>query len=283
MIRIFVVSTLLCFLFAQTIASDDDGADTYYANIDASATDDVLKGQLFSLINPHTVISYDDAWAAFAEIDLALPAYPCSSTNASEISDIYSNFCWETYHLPDASETGGECGNYKAEGDCYNREHCWPKSWFGGFHYGMNAQSDLFELWPSDGYVNSKRGDLPFGYIDPSSVTFTSSNGCRIGKCASADATGNCFEIADYLKGDLARSYFYLSTAYWNQWACCDTVGTNGSDMKTWIEDDMRSWHKFDPVDSDEQERNNMIYNDFQHNRNPFIDHPEWVDQISDF
>ena len=101
--------------------------------------------------------------------------------------------------------------------------------------------------------------------------------------CAAADASGNCFEIADYLKGDLARSYFYLSTAYWNQWSCCDTVGTNGSYMKPWMEDDMRSWHKSDPVDSDEQERNNMIYTNFQHNRNPFIDHPEWVDQISDF
>ena len=53
--------------------------------------------------------------------------------------------------------------------------------------------------------------------------------------------------------------------------------------MKPWMEDDMRSWHKSDPVDSDEQERNNMIYTNFQHNRNPFIDHPEWVDQISDF
>ena len=171
--NLVIVSVCLFFL-GQPFASADDGAESYYENIDTTATDDDLKGQLFALINPHTVISYDEAWAAFAKVDLALPAYPCSSTNASEISDIYSNFCWETYHLPDSNDTGGECGNYHKEGDCYNREHCWPKSWFGGFDHGANAQSDLYELWPSDGYVNSRRGDLPFVYIDPATVSYTS-------------------------------------------------------------------------------------------------------------
>ena len=80
-----------------------------------------------NLINPHTVISYDAAWSAFAEIDKFLLTYPCDS-NSSHIPDIYSNYCWST----DKIVPGGECGNYKTEGDCFNREHSWPKSWFGG-------------------------------------------------------------------------------------------------------------------------------------------------------
>lgn len=53
--------------------------------------------------------------------------------------------------------------------------------------------------------------------------------------------------------------------------------------MKSWMEDVMRTWHANDPVDSYELDRNDEIYTNWQENRNPFIDHPEWVDQISDF
>jgi endonuclease I len=85
------------------------------------------------------------------------------------------------------------------------------------------------------------------------------------------------------LKGDFSRSYFYLSTAYHNEWACCDSVGVNGSDIKPWVEDTLRLWHDLDPVDSFEADRNEDIYRYWQANRNPFIDHPEWVYQIHDF
>jgi endonuclease I len=94
---------------------------------------------------------------------------------------------------------------------------------------------------------------------------------------------GKCFEAADILKGDLARVYFYLSTAYFNVWACCDDVGVDKWNMKAWMEADMRAWHAGDPVDSKEMARNDEIYTNWQHNRNPFVDHPEWVDQISNF
>lgn len=255
------------------------GAEDYYASIDSSATNDELKGQLQALIFPHTVLTYDDAWTAFESVDKSLPGYPCDS-NSTHIPDIYSGYCWK----PEKGE-GGECGNYKKEGDCFNREHCWPKSWFGGMDAGQGAQTDLFELWPSDGYVNGLRGNLPLGTVVRGKETYVSTNGARIGLCANADSTysGNCFEVADYLKGDLARSYFYLTTCYWNKWSCCDEPGSNGSDMKPWMENEMRSWHAADAVDDVERNRNDIIYDKFQHNRNPFIDHPEWVDQIDNF
>jgi endonuclease I len=249
-----------------------------------TATDLNLKSQLHDLINPHIVFDYDTAWDAFANIDQYLPTYPCdpSPENSSHIPDIYSSYCWS----PEKITPGGECGNYKQEGDCYNREHIWPKSWFGGFDYGANAQTDLFELWPSDGYVNGLRGDLPFGYVLKSNISYTSSNGCLIGECEISIPGyegGKCFEPTDLYKGDVARSYFYLSTAYLDEWYCCETVGTNFSSIKEWMENILREWHELDPVDVSEQNRNDDIYFNWQKNRNPFIDYPQFVNQISDF
>ena len=141
----------------------------------------------------------------------------------------------------------------------------------------------MFELWPSDGYVNGLRGNLPLGSIVPSTMTYKSTNGCMIGTCAASASYGKCFEVTDSLKGDIARSYFYLATAYWRSWECCDELGVNGSDIKPWMENEMRDWHHGDPVDKNELSRNDAIYTLWQGNRNPFIDFPDWVDRISDF
>lgn len=197
------------------------------------------------------------------------------------IPDIYSGFCW-TPAKNVAKPGRGECGNFKDEGDCFNREHSWPKSWFGGFEAGHSAQTDLFELWPSDGKVNGLRGNLPFGYVQEP-VSYVSSNNSKIGKCLSDPSMGDCFEASPKLRGDLARTYFYLSVAYWKEWSCCKGPGYDKWDMAPAMEADMRDWHKKDPVSEIEMDRNNDIYHNWQHNRNPFIDHPEFVDQISDF
>lgn len=253
--------------------------DNYYANIDFSATGDNLRGQLQALISQKSTLSYDAVWTAFASVDKYLEGYPCSS-DLSMIPDIYSNYCWKPVK---GLATGGECGNYHQEGDCYNREHSWPKSWFGGFSAGDGAETDLFELYPSDGYVNGLRGNLPFCDVDRQRITYTSTNGSLIGYCDSTEYNGKGFEPADYLKGDLARSYFYLATCYWNDWTCCDEPGVNGSSIKEWMESVLRKWHWNDPVSIIEINRNVEIYTNWQHNRNPYIDHPEFVDQISNF
>lgn len=251
---------------------------TYYNNINPNATGMTMKTQLQDLISVKTSLTYDEVWVAFGSVDKFLAGYPCS-TDLDMIPDIYSGYCWKTEKIT----PGGECGNYKHEGDCFNREHSWPKSWFGGFSAGDGAETDLFELYPSDGYVNGLRGNLPFCDVDPSQVTYTSTNGCKIGQCVSSQFNGKGFEVADYLKGDLARSYFYLSVAYMNDWSCCDEEGTDVWNIKPWMEQVMRDWHNGDPVDDQERGRNEEIYTNWQHNRNPFIDHPEWVSQITDF
>ena len=253
-------------------------SEDYYSTIDANARDEVLKKQLKSLISDHKNIPYNDVWQAFADIFKSMASYPCDD-DPTNIPDIYSAFCW----APEKKKEGGECGIWKNEGDCFNREHIWPKSWFGGFEKGKGAQTDLFELYPSDGKVNTMRSNLPLGDVIDSEVTYESSNGSRIGRCSSKLFNGKCFEVAPSLKGDIARSYFYLSVAYENEWDCCDEEGVSRSSIKPWMEAELRKWHKQDPVDDYERKRNDVIYKNWQGNRNPFIDHPEWVYQITDF
>lgn len=256
-------------------------ATDYYANIDPNLKDAALKDELHVLIsNNKTVLSYDGVWLALTEVDQHLAGWPCDAKNSSHIPDIYSSFCWAPEKgLP----SGGECGNYQKEGDCFNREHSWPNSWWGGDE--NSAYTDLFLLFPSDGYVNNKRQNMPLGDVDPKTVTYTSTNGCRIGQCMDADESyvGLCFEPPAYLKGDLARSYFYISTAYQGVFTCCEEPAVSKWQIKAWEEKILRGWHALDPVDSTELSRNDAIFSDWQLNRNPFIDHPEWVDQISDF
>jgi len=229
-----------------------------------------MINQLSALINPHVVISYDAIWAAFTVLDSNSP--DCNL--ASEIKGLYSMFCWNATQ---------ECGNYKQEGDCFNREHSWPKSWWGGFDVGQNAQTDLFHIYPTDGYVNGLRSNLPLGNVG-NPVKYVSTNGSKIGQCInSSPYTGQCFEVADEYKGQLARGYFYMATCYRNVWACCDTDGVNKWTIKPWMEAVLRKWHQEFPVSQREINRNNLIYNNYQKNRNPYIDHPEYLNQISSF
>src|SRR5690606_2788376 len=99
----------------------------------------------------------------------------------------------------------------------------------------------------------------------------------------SAGYSGLVFEPIDEFKGDIARIYFYFATRYQNQisnWSSFQMF--DGSSDKVF--DDtflsiLLTWHQNDPVSQKEIDRNNDIY-DFQNNRNPFVDHPEYVNLI---
>jgi endonuclease I len=255
------------------------GAGDYYKNINPSKSASTpLKTQLQNLIANHTVLSYDAVWDALGKVEQYLDTN-CSKLTPYQIPDVYSAHCW----IPSKPPTGQECGSYKKEGDCFNREHGWPKSWWGGFSAGHNAETDLHELWSSDGYVNGLRGNLPLGIV--STARYTSTSGAKIGQCAAPgyNSSGDiCFEMGDEFKGDFARSYFYISTTYSGLFTCCNTPGTDGSNIKPWMEQLLRGWHAADPISPLELQRNDAIFA-IQGNRLPFIDHPEWVSLIPDF
>lgn len=221
-----------------------------------------LQEALHDIIDNHTVLSYSYLWTAFRTTD--------DKANG-KVWDMYSD-------NPEGAEpyeyTFGtnQCGNYSGEGSCYNREHSFPKSWFGDVP-PMN--SDLFHLYPTDGYVNGKRSNYPFGETD--SPTWTSQNGSKVGSCSTSGYNGIVFEPIDEYKGDFARTYFYMATRYYGEdgsWTGSPMV--DGAQPEAWARAMLIQWHTDDPVSTKETERNDAVYA-LQKNRNPFIDHPEYV------
>jgi len=225
-----------------------------------------LQSTLHNIIKGHTVISYSGIPGFFPTTD-AKPG--------NVVWDMYSDIPGGTppyvYHY----YLGQECGNYSGEGDCYNREHSWPKSWFND---SPPMNSDIFHIYPTDGYVNGKRGNYPYGTV--SSASWTSQNGSKLGNCNWPGYSGTVFEPLDEYKGDFARTYFYMSTRYYTEDAGWDiTDMTNKSQLKPWALQMMLQWNNADPVSVKELDRNNALYV-IQLNRNPFIDHPEFAYQI---
>jgi len=225
-----------------------------------------LQQALHEIIDDHDAITYNNLWSAFEDTD---------KKYNGKVWDIYSDVPGGTppYEFTFYSD---QCGNYGGEGDCYNREHSFPRSWFGGDVYPMF--SDLFHMYPTDGYVNGKRGNYPYGEVG--NASWTSMNGSKVGSNTYPGYNGVVFEPIDAYKGDLARTYFYFATRYLdedNSWPGSPMV--DGAQPKEWALNMLYDWHNDDPVDQKEGARNDAVY-DIQDNRNPFIDHPEYVGMI---
>ena len=231
----------------------------YYNNANGK-TGDELKVALHNIIKNHTVISYAGLLSAYAKTDV--------DANG-KIWDIYSNYHYSIY------DNGS---SFNKEGDGWNREHSWPQSWFNEV---AGPKSDLFHVYPTDGYVNGRRSNYPYGEVN--NPTYTSGNGSKLGPCVTSGYSGIVFEPVDEYKGDLARSYFYMSVRYYGEdsnWSSSDM--TTKSVIKPWAMTMLLRWNDEDPVSQKEIDRNNVIYSRYQHNRNPFIDHPEYARMIWD-
>ncbi len=236
-----------------------------YYNSAAGQHGAALQQALHDIIDNHTVVSYDYLWTAFETTD---------KKPNGKVWDMYSDIPGSTPPY-EYSFGGDQCGNYNGEGDCYNREHSWPKSWFSD---KSPMYSDLFHLYPTDGYVNNKRSNYPYGKVG--SADWTSQNGSKLGESATPGYSGTVFEPIDAYKGDFARSYFYMSTRYLNEdagWEGSDM--TQGAELLPWAVTLLLQWNQLDPVSQKETDRNNTVYG-IQKNRNPFIDHPEYADAI---
>ena len=180
------------------------------------------------------------------------------------------------------------CGSYTIEGDCYNREHIFPQGFFNS-QYPM--KSDIHHVVPSDGRVNGFRGNYPFGevgtnLISQSNITNPTSNGSKVGNCIYPGYSGIVFEPIDEFKGDIARMLFYFAVRYedevtsgsWDAHTKANNPlnGTNDQVYETWYINLLYDWHIGDPVSQRDIDRNDAAYT-YQGNRNPFIDHPEYV------
>ncbi len=266
-----VLSLFTTYAFAQPPAG-------YYDS--ATGSGYTLKNQLETIIDAtndgngqpfhDTSVTYSQLWTLYETSDVR---------SDGKVWDMYSD-CDFTFVVDQDNGTGGgtEC-------DKFNREHSFPRSWFGD-NSGHPIFNDPFHVIPSDKRVNAIRGNLAFGEV--ASANYTSLNGSQRGTSAITGPTGDVFEPADEFKGDLARGIFYIAVRYQDDIASWEANDTDGDSMldgssdkvfEQWALDMLYNWHLNDPVSQKELDRNNAIFA-HQDNRNPFIDNPQYVQDI---
>jgi endonuclease I len=250
-----IYTLILC-----TISLCTSAQDYYFESQNLTGND--LRIQLHNLIDNHTIISYSNCIAALKQSD-------SDQSSSNSIQLVYKNTSINNSHFAYDSSNPLHL-NY------WNREHVWAKS-LGSFGPGGSfenspAHTDLHNLKPSDMSINSDRSNKGF---DNGGTQHTEAVNCYY--------TNNSWEAPDNVKGDIARILFYMDIRY---------NGTdNEPDLNITEEVDtypnpqigvlstLLEWHINDPVDDFEENRNEVIYQ-WQNNRNPFIDHPEYVNLI---
>lgn len=248
-------------------------------------------------------LSYAGVWVAYKTTD--------TKSDGTTIYDYYSYCSNYTYY----SSQDGQAAHNNNEGDCYNREHSIPKSWFGGSTDKNTPGTDLFHLVPADKIVNSLRNNHPYGEVTVANATSKTQQGCgtreneqenynRYGTGSAitisntiisdgpttASPSVKVFEPLEEYKGDLARGYFGTLL----KWAGDYASFTSGDGAEIFSGDYTDSgkygltqygvalllkWHREDPVSQREIDRNNGIQAT-QGNRNPFIDYPILAEYI---
>jgi endonuclease I len=260
----YFLSFPVYFLYTFILAAQPAG---YYSSAEGLSGIQ-LQQALHDIIDNQTVQTYSSLWIHFQSTD---------KNPDGKVWDMYSD-------VPGGSPAylyifgDNQCGNYTKEGDCYNREHSFPKSWFGGEVEPM--YTDLFHIYPTDGFVNGKRDNFPFGEV--AAYTWISTNGSKLGPSSTQGYSGIVFEPVDEYKGDFARTYFYMATRYYGEdsgWPGSDMV--TGSQPKSWALQMLIKWDQDDPVSQKEKDRNEAVYL-IQGNRNPFIDNPSFTTLIWD-
>jgi endonuclease I len=254
-------------------AASAHNLNTLYADCENAVSNNSLSS-LWSAVKTaskdgYVSHSYDDLDTWYLSTDL---------DSRGKIHDYYSN---TSAFVPSENQ----CGNYKIEGDCYNKEHSIPQSWWG--KGTSNQGCDIYIVVPTDGKINGMRSNYPFGNVD--TVTKTSNNSfSKLGytNTSIAGYSSYVFEPSDEYKGDFARIYFY-AVARWNNVNMSqsegDTCFTNNESINygltNYCKDLMVEWHTQDPVSDWELTRQNRCELK-QGNRNPFVDHPEYADYL---
>lgn len=246
----------------------------------ATGTGFTLKTQLFNIINDHNDRGYGGLYTTYQTSDIKPSGY---------VWDMYSNCDFTFGTVPNGgnqdngTDPGGECG-------LFNREHTVPQSYFAS---ATPMYSDAHFVIPSDKVVNATRDDYPFGKVQTAS--YTSGNGSKLGTNTNSGYsfgfTSTVFEPVDEYKGDIARVLLYFATRYEDMVAGFYTAAPGTSKIKPMFDGSsdkvfsptflniILTWNIQDPVSAKEITRNDAIYAR-QQNRNPYIDHNEYVASI---
>ena len=256
---------------------------TYYKDIDGKSGKSLFDAVHVVTKVGYSSLSYSGLWTAYKTTDLR---------DNGKIWDMYSDCSW--------TAGSDQCGGYSNECDCYNREHSIPKSWFGGSESGPGC--DIFQVVPTDGYVNNRRSNYAFGEVSSASYTY---DGAKLGSAknititggntiagntgASVSCSGTVFEPRDEYKGDFARGYFGTMIKWAGDYQEFTTgngsmifsssYSTGAFGLTKYGVALLMKWHRQDPVSQKEIDRNNGIQQT-QGNRNPFIDYPYLAEYI---
>ncbi|MBE6051401.1 MAG: ribonuclease [Clostridium sp.] len=225
--------------------------ENYYKNA-MNKKGDELKAALHNIIKGHKKLSYSAVWDGIKDTDE-------DPKNPNNVILLYTG--------------RSQAKSAKGSGvNDWNREHVWAKS-HGNFGTAAGPGTDLHHLRATDASVNSCRGHLDF---DNGGVPHSEATGCKY--------DSDSWEPRDEVKGDIARMLFYMAVRYEGDNGEVDLElndkVNNGTAPYMGRLSVLLKWNKQDPVDETERRRNNIIFNKYQHNRNPFIDHPEWADSI---
>ena len=250
----------LCATLCATMLFAEPPAN-YYSSVNGK-TGDNIRLALSSIISNHTNVGYDGLYDVYAKADMR--------EDGRTLWDMYSD-C--EFTIDDTNGSNATvCG-------CYNREHSLPKSWWGG---NKAAQySDAYHVVPTDCRVNNQRSAYAFGECAGGTRLSVKARG-KLGASTFTGYNGTVFEPDDEYKGDFARHYFYMITAYPN----VSFTSSNGSAifadagrLTSYGLALLLKWHRMDPVSKKELNRNDAV-SSFQRNRNPFIDYPCLVEYI---
>jgi endonuclease I len=235
-----------------TSPTGSGGTDAYYASA-AGKSGDNLRNALHTIISSGvTKLSYDAVWNALKVTDQ-------DPANASNVILLYSG--------TSRSKTlnGGGSGDW-------NREHVWAKS-HGDFGTATGPGTDLHHLRPEDVTVNALRDNKDFD-----------NGGTAVSGAAGNYTDADSWEPRNAVKGDVARMLFYMAVRYEgdDSWPDLevDNATSGGTAPRIGRLSALLQWSAQDPPDAFERNRNQVIYATYQHNRNPFVDHPEWAASI---
>lgn len=225
--------------------------DTYYKDA-LGKTGPALKSALHTIISKQDKLSYSQVWTALQDTDQ-------DPNNPGDIVTFYSGTS-----MPKSDHGGDQ--------DQWNREHVWAKS-HGDFGTTTGPGTDLHHLRPARVTVNEARGNKDFD-----------NGGGPVTDCSACRTDSDSFEPPDDVKGDVARMIIYMAVRYEGDDGFADLEPDdkvdNGSAPYIGRLSVLKQWNEQDPPSAFEEHRNDVIYDKYQHNRNPFIDHPEWVNAI---
>lgn len=237
----------------------------YYDGV-ADYADRDLKDVLHELLYTHTLVS---SYNALPQYFLRTDVYPEGHARHGQWWDMYTD-------VPEQAVW---------DGNVLNREHSLPKSWWGG-DTDTPAYVDLFHLYPAERRANLAKSNWPLGEVDVSATPqkdLFRNDLSTVGTPVEGQGGGarKVFEPGEQYKGDFARTYFYMATAYQNlTWKYTYMVGNDDwQTLNPWSVELLLRWSRQDPVSAKETLRNDVVYT-IQHNRNPFIDHPELAELI---